>query len=644
MKVIFILTLLIPIHLYAQEEICHYDHGLIGKELTQLLDWFGAGDKQVSEAPCKTKTVPLEKDMLNFIAKKAGNKSVKSEEVQGVIFKDENPALIEAFKDFTVAFDSIGNAKSEEQIEIQKKFQINPECDKVLCAIKKIWGENAIKMLYIKMKHHYNTSEIAFSHSERFSSKELDDVLLSLEDIPDHLDAIGKRNQRLTRFKEGYTLESYGPEVVANAVIMLFDSWKDKSSPSRQYTIFHEVSHNLAGRLNGMDYHPEWLELSEWVKKGDDWSSKKDACFSSEYAMTNPAEDFAETATTYRYNGKELKESCPKKYDFMKNNVFKGIEYSEERLCAPVSKTQLSYVRKQVGKDLLNLLSSQKYSNEQIEENCLKNFHQYPVTQEEVASCALNIQLKTNLRPRIKQSMEASGIVDTGFQEELLLKTLIEDLNKDEGFIETVLKHTSSLEEEVNSSVEKEIRKIRETPILDSELEIAWYSASRQCGTLLLSSSDQEIIDCYVKGIIAQDESNRSWKEGFLPSFTAPAAFSGNAQQGFNEIRENILLEILRQNPKIAAKQKSLKKDFKFNLERHFRDVSQGLKKIPDWKQMDPKTFCEMTYGKPTIWLSSYGFKQQENIKDFINKCIEIQSRKSKRFELNSNHSKEIVK
>src|SRR5690606_25328348 len=101
-------------------------------------------------------------------------------------------------------------------------------------------------------------------------------VLLGLEDIPEHLVPIGNPNQRLTRFLEGYTLKDYGPGVMANAVIMLFDLWKDDSSTSRQYTIFHEVSHNMASRLDEMDYNPEWLKLSSWIKKGDDWTSKED--------------------------------------------------------------------------------------------------------------------------------------------------------------------------------------------------------------------------------------------------------------------------------------------------------------------------------------------------------------------------------
>lgn len=643
MKIILLFCLLIPLNIYAQEESCEHDHGLVGKELSELIDWFGAKDKQIQDAPCKSKFIPNEKKMLEYIEKKIPKKTIASKTVRGITFKDENPALIEAFKDFATLQDSIGFSVQDKQKDLQKEFQIAPDCNKVLCALKKIWGDNATKMLYIKLKHNYNTSDLAFENSTRFSNKELDDVLLGLEDIPDHLVPIGRPNQRLTRFTEGYTLKNYGPGVVANAVIMLFDPWKGDSGSSRQYTIFHEVAHNMASRLNEMDYNPQWLKQSSWVKKGDEWSSGKDACFPSKYSATNPAEDFAETATTYRYNGKGLKENCPEKYDFMKKHVFKGIEYTDEKLCSPLSTEQISFVRKQVGKDLIALLSSKEYSQEEINEHCKEGFKTYPAHSSDVSACALQIQLKTNLRPQIKRAMESLGVEDTGFQEDLFVKTLMNDLQKDELFIESVKKKTTALNERINALTEEGIKHSLSKPISPEAFEIHLIMATRSCGAFLFSAGDSELVDCYVKDLIAQDESNRSWKEGFLPDFKPPAFFSKDAETSFSEIRTRILTEAIKKNPKFIEKQQEVKKDFRFALERHFKDTSQEIKKLPNWKSMEPKEFCETSYGKASLWLSSFGLKSGQKSQQLIDKCISIQAKKEKRFELNSSHVKEVM-
>jgi len=53
----------------------------------------------------------------------------------------------------------------------------------------------------------------------------------------------------------------------------------------------------------------------------------------SKYGETNPAEDFAETMTAYRYNPELLKEVSPEKYSFIKEKVFNGAEFIKESEC-----------------------------------------------------------------------------------------------------------------------------------------------------------------------------------------------------------------------------------------------------------------------------------------------------------------------
>ena len=55
--------------------------------------------------------------------------------------------------------------------------------------------------------------------------------------------------------------------------------------------------------------------------------------FISQYAMTNPAEDFAESFLAYRMAPKKLQRVSPKRYDYIKKNVFKGLEFDSQKDC-----------------------------------------------------------------------------------------------------------------------------------------------------------------------------------------------------------------------------------------------------------------------------------------------------------------------
>jgi hypothetical protein len=153
MKLIFIFTIYISMNVWAQENCSHeHDHGIDG-HFHKLLEWFGANDKQISETPCKSKVPPSEGEINKLIENKSSGK--KNATIHGVQFKDEAPELIEAFTQLTTAHDQHGIfANPESQVEIQNVYKINPECNKVMCAMEKIWGKDmAGKMMFMKLKH-----------------------------------------------------------------------------------------------------------------------------------------------------------------------------------------------------------------------------------------------------------------------------------------------------------------------------------------------------------------------------------------------------------------------------------------------------------------------------------------------------------
>lgn len=90
-------------------------------------------------------------------------------------------------------------------------------------------------------------------------------------------------------------------------------------------TVAHEVGHNAFELLenNNPQASERWKEMytEAWAESYAGFG------FVSEYAKTNPYEDFAESYRTYIEDPELLKFMNPAKYEFMKNIVFFGREY-----------------------------------------------------------------------------------------------------------------------------------------------------------------------------------------------------------------------------------------------------------------------------------------------------------------------------
>jgi hypothetical protein len=304
------------------------------EDIHDHLEKHSASDEQVMNAFCKTKTPPSMIEMNKFIQSKAIGEKVNNSFHQ-VDFEGESLAMLKAFEDLTTMYNSLGNMPwPDKQVPIQEKFQINPECKKVNCAIEKIWGkEMGTKILFMYLKYGFNGSELAFTHSARFEMEELDDVLMALGDVPAHFQPLGnEKNQRLNHMN--FKADEENSKVIANAGIQLFDLWTKQTRPKRQYAVYHELAHNMNYPLKMMDNSPEWLAMSGWVLKGQDWEyNSEKSCVTSKYAATNPSEDWAEALTSYRYSPQILKKECPQKYEFVKQKVYKGKEYTSAAAC-----------------------------------------------------------------------------------------------------------------------------------------------------------------------------------------------------------------------------------------------------------------------------------------------------------------------
>ncbi len=296
---------------------------------TREVEGWSASVDQIKNITCKPK-MPSNKEMINFIENNIlGTKARETKMINGVHFVDENPILLQHFDDLTTKRDFILGDISEIQDNVQAKYNINPKCKKVICAVEKMFGKQAIKTLYLKTKYELNVSNHAWGLSSRPTDDELNDLLMAAETTPAHFLPLEK-NKRYSRFTRGVSFG--GPTTLANASISFFDYWSTFPSEHRQYAAFHELSHNIGGET-GLDDSEEWLKISGWMQFGDEWEPQFPSTFPSRYAATNPHEDFAESMTAYRYNPDLLIDMSPEKYEFLRKNVFLGVEYFTEEKC-----------------------------------------------------------------------------------------------------------------------------------------------------------------------------------------------------------------------------------------------------------------------------------------------------------------------
>ena len=252
--------------------------------------------------------------------------------VKGIEFEGENKELLKHFEDLitkrTFIFDEV--SPDDRQDDIQEKYKINPSCKKIKCAIEKMFGQQAARTLYLKTRYGLNVSNHAWELSSRPTNSEMNDLFRAALTFPEHLLPIDG-NKRYTRFRRNAGA-IFGEGVLANATISFFDYWETFPNEHRQYAAYHELSHYMASELD-LDENEEWLSLSGWVEFGDEWEPQFPSTFPSRYGATNPHEDFAEAMSAYRYNPEILLEMSPAKYDYLRDNVYMGIEYRETEFC-----------------------------------------------------------------------------------------------------------------------------------------------------------------------------------------------------------------------------------------------------------------------------------------------------------------------
>ncbi|MFV8250587.1 hypothetical protein [Bdellovibrio bacteriovorus] len=299
-----------------------------GSARAEELNWWAATAEDVEKAPCKTPGAPSAHAMESALSLPGPG---VSRTLHGISFKNEKPALLELFSDLH---------KLDISLRGRPELTFTIACDKVLCAVKKIYGDNeGVQLLYLLKTFGFNGSHLRTKLASPWRSDELNEILQALADYPLHLYPV-EYNKRLIHFTRGARY-GFGQDVVANASMEVFDLWNELSAPERQQTFLHELGHTLAYR-GKLDTSAEWLRLGGWQEtnrtvKGvlyREYTLRDPSKAVSEYGKLNPSEDFAESVVAYRFTGRRLKELQPQKYEFLKKQVFASQEYLSQDQCS----------------------------------------------------------------------------------------------------------------------------------------------------------------------------------------------------------------------------------------------------------------------------------------------------------------------
>jgi hypothetical protein len=310
-------------------------------------DWFAAPEDKIKNAFCR-KGYPTLAEQEKVIKTLSSGKIKESETINGIALRD-TPEMLALFNELTT-LSQTDDHSPEENVSLDKKFQIGSNCQTVRCAMGVMFGDKrATEMLYMKHRYGLNISPLVKNGMQGFSAAELEHLKKAIMDFPPHILPLAD-GKTCTRLHDDFSL---GLGVLANATITFAKDWTKYSPERMQSTVFHEMAHNFGSEKN-LDQDPDWLKISGWEQKEDDWSSSSEK-FVSSYSAQNPYEDFAESMVAYRYDPEALKKASPEKYSFIKERVFAGAEYLSAKDCQKKNSLEVSIQKTKNARDRLDI-------------------------------------------------------------------------------------------------------------------------------------------------------------------------------------------------------------------------------------------------------------------------------------------------
>ncbi len=301
---------------------------LIAKNKWDYDHQFAATPDQIKSSACKhtaPNTAQLQEYFQALDKKTTAGKTSKV--LSGISFENEDPALLAAFGNLFYV------SKYEEDqtpISLEARARVPANCHRVLCAMTAIYGKDAgLRLLYLSEHFKINAAqEPATVNLGEFSVAQLNAITEALLDAPPFLlPTKAASSLNLLRSKAPDDCPTCLAELDRSEnIIRIYPGWNEKKPEIRRYTLFHELAHHFGDRLAADNIKSGWKNFSS--------SADGTEVAISPYGASNHKEDFAEAISAYRYDPKRLKEVSPKKYAYLRDTVFLGVEYLDSSNCS----------------------------------------------------------------------------------------------------------------------------------------------------------------------------------------------------------------------------------------------------------------------------------------------------------------------
>lgn len=306
---------------------------------TERNPWWGASESQVQTAVCRERLPRTAQELRNFFAimedRFVKNSDGGTSQLFDLKLENQPGTLVRSLYELLTP-GPVFNQKVKQIEKPKNRFHIGDDCTRSACIAEKIFGPTiGLQMLYLQSEFHINTSPYSYDDSTAFTEDELWDILAALEllppgNLPFHL------NQKLTH----YPRETSERTLLANATMGFYTRWSKAHPHHRQYIVLHEFAHNYGSNfVDDLANLDEWLTVTGWERTPENRELFKrpaddhDGGLISGYSKTNPREDFAESVSAYRLNPFELRELSPSRYNFIRDTVFDGLEFTHTEAC-----------------------------------------------------------------------------------------------------------------------------------------------------------------------------------------------------------------------------------------------------------------------------------------------------------------------
>lgn len=216
------------------------------------------------------------------------------------------------------------------------------DCASAACVAQRVFGKSdGPRYLYLLARYGYNASPFASRDVVKPTSQELEDMLLALSDM-ERAAPVARAGRSRTlgidaspRFLALASVRASGLVTALSSdnrriVIRAQPLWREMTRSARRATMFHEFAHDWLRAMSSTDVRDQWAT----AMAADDLFQEKNGRLRgsvSLYAAANLDEDFAESATAFRYALELLAHRTPNRARLLRTWMGSGNE------CHPVT-------------------------------------------------------------------------------------------------------------------------------------------------------------------------------------------------------------------------------------------------------------------------------------------------------------------